>query len=428
MITDDHKQPTGPPAPGSVQFQQTSNMAADSFQQGQFTGMYPTFARDMPFRTSYSTNDLGLLKRQVQNYNPQQFSHNRSTNHSSHHSTSTTPRVLSRPASPTLPDGQPGTKKRRSGGAGHHKVPSGLTMTRLDSHPRDSPATTPGVASAGLSATPRSAGFPFTSPVPGGFDHTLHMSLQQIAMNQPGLASGSTTPLGPRPSFGSPAIEGEHYPFYSAPTSQHPSSPPSPILSRMPSSQFQNQVISHQNNLAHNVLPMGINLQNPPIIQRVVPTAGSVRGGEEITILGSGFCQGLEVMFGNTPASTTTFWGETTLVCRVPPSPSGQGRVAIVFKHQHESLPGSLRQSQALFPSQVSMFTYFDDEQEGARMQYPQNMHNQRTMGSMGSTQAFENSMMQNRSQEDMLRELYGNTGTLAAMARQQQHQQHNNG
>ncbi|EOO00009.1 putative ankyrin repeat protein [Phaeoacremonium minimum UCRPA7] len=51
----------------------------------------------------------------------------------------------------------------------------------------------------------------------------------------------------------------------------------------------------------------------PSVIHKVIPNEGPISGGVEVTILGEGFYQGLEVMFGDRRATTTTFWGETSL-------------------------------------------------------------------------------------------------------------------
>jgi len=71
---------------------------------------------------------------------------------------------------------------------------------------------------------------------------------------------------------------------------------------------------------------------NGPSIVRVVPGEGTCRGGIEITILGHGFAQGLTVMFGDLPANDTRFFSDSTLICRLPPSPN-PGPVAVTLKN-----------------------------------------------------------------------------------------------
>ncbi|RMZ75129.1 hypothetical protein DV737_g5455, partial [Chaetothyriales sp. CBS 132003] len=94
-----------------------------------------------------------------------------------------------------------------------------------------------------------------------------------------------------------------------------------------------------------------------PLIHKLVPAEGSVTGGTEVTLLGNGFYQGLEVMFGDTEATTTTFWGEKCLNCIAPPSLQ-HGTVPVVFKHEHP-------QYATVQPSQTrsTVFTYIDDRE-----------------------------------------------------------------
>ncbi|KAJ3012438.1 SPT3 Dosage dependent suppressor of Ty-induced promoter mutations-like protein, partial [Thoreauomyces humboldtii] len=95
--------------------------------------------------------------------------------------------------------------------------------------------------------------------------------------------------------------------------------------------------------------------QQSPIIQqisqinRVIPAEGPLHGGLEVTILGSGFYDGLTVTFGGIPAARTHFWGETTMVCVLPPSPV-PGPV-----------PVCLKEAPGLCDRDDPVFTYKDD-------------------------------------------------------------------
>jgi hypothetical protein len=71
-----------------------------------------------------------------------------------------------------------------------------------------------------------------------------------------------------------------------------------------------------------------------PLIYKLVPAAGSITGGTEVTLLGNHFYQGLEVMFGDTEATVTTFWSDKCLNCVAPPALQ-TGAVEILFKHEH---------------------------------------------------------------------------------------------
>ncbi|KAI8816046.1 uncharacterized protein EV422DRAFT_501642 [Fimicolochytrium jonesii] len=99
-------------------------------------------------------------------------------------------------------------------------------------------------------------------------------------------------------------------------------------------------------------LPSSGSIVNPPAINKLIPAEGPVHGGLEITILGSGFYDGMTVMFGAIPATRTQFWSETTLVCTLPPAPA-PGVVPVL-----------LRESQQLMNSEDNsdvVFTYKDD-------------------------------------------------------------------
>jgi hypothetical protein len=90
--------------------------------------------------------------------------------------------------------------------------------------------------------------------------------------------------------------------------------------------------------------------QSIPQVGRVVPSEGTCRGGIEITILGRDFVNGLTVMFGDIPATDTSFYSDTTLLCRLPPNPV-PGAVVVSLKN----LDASFR------PDAVPLFTYVDD-------------------------------------------------------------------
>jgi hypothetical protein len=69
-----------------------------------------------------------------------------------------------------------------------------------------------------------------------------------------------------------------------------------------------------------------------PLIEKVIPTEGPLyvllpitltfrsTGGIEVTVLGSEFSAKNRVLFGETEAIATNFWGPKTLLCILPPS------------------------------------------------------------------------------------------------------------
>lgn len=379
MITDDHKQPVQHSAASSTTgFGSATNMhSAGSFNPAYMVSRgntsLPTFQDTMPFRTSFSTNDLASMQRfshqhhQYMQMQQASFPRGYQNGRSQTSTASATPRNLSRPASPTDPTGQP-SKKRRSAGLGS-KIPSGLTMTRLD--PSESPS----------SMGPRSGGIPsggFTFP-PNASQYASSIdAFGSSGMSNNAYPSGPSTPHGGSMSgYGSPGpMDGaDPYGYYSAPTSQHPSRAPSPNpLSRTSTQLFPQvpQLAAEQLSKITAMLPAGLQMNRPPIIQRMIPPSGPQQGGDEVTILGSGFFQGLEVMFGDVPATNTVFWGDTTLVCRAPPS-STPGPVAVMFEHQHglHTAPAELQQtvqqvSKDLMPTRVVSYSYMASESQAA--------------------------------------------------------------
>lgn len=263
-------------------------------------------------------------------------------------STSTvTGRTLSRPSSPN--QGGP-AKKRKSSSS---RVPNGLTMTRLDTSPPPGSQT----ASAQLST----ATSPF-SPNPSPFQQP-----EQVfgALNgQAPFANGPPTPGSSDqvPFFSNRSASMDNLAMaqlYSAPTSSHPSRAPSPNgLRNSVANGMQNQFTQ---SLAANLysLPLGVNQPRaPPTIHKIIPNEGPKIGGIEVTVLGAAFFQGLEVFFGDQKATTTTYWGDSSLVCLLPPSPVA-GTVAVTFKHQ--GVPGAQNFS---LGKQPPTFKYIDDNED----------------------------------------------------------------
>lgn len=157
----------------------------------------------------------------------------------------------------------------------------------------------------------------------------------------------------------------------SAPSSRHPSRPGSAGSNRNSLSADSNtgQPVGNQVFANQSRRP-------PPLIHKLVPAEGSITGGTEVTLLGNGFYQGLEVMFGDTEATTTTFWGEKCLNCITPPAIQA-GSVAVVFKYEHHQYSSMQHQSQ----SRHTFFNYLDDREVemyrlalktvGKQMQHP---------------------------------------------------------
>jgi hypothetical protein len=356
MITDDHKTHNPPsavstqPAPLPTPGQQLPGAGVFSTNEHEHQPRAQAINSKMS-RQSYSMTDLHALQH---NFNPTFSMTSTNTPFAvpsamPPQTTSTfTPRNLSRPASPSGPAG-PTIKRRKQSGSG--KLPSGLTMTRLDtSHPHPPSSTMPNTAASSPYAPnmtsymgPHDRPFavpPATRPAPYG--------------NSP------PTPNGVDPSFAANINRSvshdnmQRQVMISAPPSRQPSRPGSPGSARNSfgaSDAAFGQAVNNQ-------LMGQPTRRPPPLIHKLVPAEGSVTGGTEVTLLGNGFYQGLEVMFGDTEATTTTFWGEKCLNCIAPPALQ-PGIVAVVFKHDHPQYSTMPQQSQ----TRPSLFTYVDDRE-----------------------------------------------------------------
>ncbi|KAI9718629.1 MAG: hypothetical protein M1828_006637 [Chrysothrix sp. TS-e1954] len=363
MITDDHKQPM-PGTPGYDMPQGSQFGPAGSYYPPSAYQMYPGYVQDSPMRQTYSTPDLRHFGQLFGAWNSMQYGVQ--PQYDSNTSTaSATPRNLSRPPSPTDPGGQPGAKKRRSGGPNHHRVPSALHMTRLNTHGHASYARGPGLGGPTSAGLP-SSNFSFTSPGSANFAPGFGQSINPAYTSQRSLQSGSITPYGLPSTFGSPeTAEPDPAQYFSAPTSQRPSRAPSPSASTQRDLQSAQSHHGSQvpDRLADVVklLPAHLDLQRPPTIQCVIPPAGERSGGQKVSILGFGFRQGLEVMFGDVPAVDTRFWSDSTIVCTVPSS-STNGAKPVLFRYQHHSAPADVKELQLLMPRLTVSFTYHDND------------------------------------------------------------------
>ena len=351
MITDDHKTHNGPP-PVTTPTNSLPNApqlpGAGVFQSSSLEYPSSQMAGSRMFKQSFSTTDLNGLQ---PNFNPNFPMTATSTPFaippgvSTNTSTTFTPRNLSRPASPSGPSG-PTTKRRKQSGSG--KIPSNLTMTRLETSQ----------ASAGTSTIANSTA---TSPFP----ITMSMNHSDRGFAVPSTRQGQYGTSPPTPSSHDTSfmngVNGINRSFslenlprqavISAPSSRHASRPGTPGSNR-------NSFGAADPGLgqsASSQLFGQLSRRPPPLIHKLVPAEGSVTGGTEVTLLGNGFYQGLEVMFGDTEATTTTFWGEKCLNCIAPPALQ-PGTVAVVFKHEHHQYTPT---TQIRHP----VFTYTDDRE-----------------------------------------------------------------
>lgn len=325
MITDDHKTHAAavPPAPGPP-------VLPDGIQ--------------LPDVKILPSGAAGSKGQQLGSY---AFPQN-STNGSS---SAQGPLNLSRQASPNdLPGPMSKRRKRSSSG----RLPPELVMTSAGSQ-----STGTSYASGANSDTQSPAPRRYASPAERPFVTASGMPNQ--------LTSGPPTPNSndnnaffttQNPSLDS-IVQQQ---LMSAPNSSHPSRPGTPGGSTRSGLQDQNLNVTVGPNSTSQMWPLtSAGNRLPTVIHKLVPAEGSIAGGTEVTLLGSGFYPGMEVVFGDTLATTTTFWGDKCLNCLTPPALQ-PGLVAVVFKHEHPTF-GQLQQAPPLIPKQQQFFRYVDDRE-----------------------------------------------------------------
>ncbi|RAH78268.1 membrane-tethered transcription factor [Aspergillus japonicus CBS 114.51] len=361
MITDDHKThaPPAPPAPGPSPSlpdgTQLPGVGVFPSSPSVETGKAPASVQQSN-QTASATDLQGLQQRFNSQYQLPSGSfsiHQSSANGTT--SNSQTPRSLSRQTSPNDFQG-PMSKRRKHSNSG--RLPSELTMTKLE----NTQSSTNISNSAAPSSEPQFSGARgFASPVERPFVTSSAMS-NQFPNSPPTPNSGDNNPFlstAPQQQSLDSFIQQQ---LMSAPNSAQPSRPGTPGGSR---NSFHDQ--SFNLSLApHTSAPMWPPLNNagnrlPSVIHKVVPAEGSITGGTEVTLLGSGFYPGMEVVFGDTLATTTTFWGDKCLNCLTPPALQ-PGMVPVVFKHEHPTF-GQIQTPQPLMPKQQQFFRYVDDRE-----------------------------------------------------------------
>ncbi|KAL4950805.1 hypothetical protein BDW69DRAFT_171319 [Aspergillus filifer] len=354
MITDDHKThaPQGPPVPGPAPAlpDGTELPGVGVFPSGPSFDAGKSPASVKQAVGSPSATDLqGLQQRFNSQYQPAPGAFANPTANGT--SNSQTSRSLSRQASPNDFQG-PTSKRRKHSSSG--RLPSELTMTKLENGSSSARAS----SNEPQFSTPRA----FASPSERPFVNSTAMSSQ--------FSNGPLTPTsGDTNSFFNTLQQQNLNDFIqqqlmSAPNSAQPSRPGTPGGSGRNSFQEQNLNLSLGPTPSTPMWPGMTNAGNrlPTVIHKLVPAEGSVTGGTEVTLLGSGFYPGMEVVFGDTLATTTTFWGDKCLNCLTPPALQ-PGQVAVVFKHEHPAFNQLQQQPQPMLPKQQQFFRYVDDRE-----------------------------------------------------------------
>jgi hypothetical protein len=259
-------------------------------------------------------------------------------------------RVISRVASPML--GEPTAKKRKASGSSESNT---LALTRLDTSVQcGMPVATNQIQAVSAAFSPT---------------HVAEQQLQQQHHNQFVAAnhhhqgfSGMATPNandqmapffshGRNSSMDSMAMTQ----VYSAPASAMPSRAASPgCVAASMASTPHSHLSPASSEGARNASIAG----GDPVIAKIIPAEGPSMGGIEVTVLGHNFLQGLDVWFGNQKATLTTYWGETSLVCLLPPIKETGSIVPVSFRHPLEC--GSNFTSSM----QPMIFKYIDDSKD----------------------------------------------------------------
>ena len=91
-----------------------------------------------------------------------------------------------------------------------------------------------------------------------------------------------------------------------------------------------------------------------PCIQRIIPAQGPIRGGVEVTLLGTNFRPGMGVKFGANLSLATHWWSDSTLVTYLPPAAQA-GPVLVTIQ---DPATGEMVVSN---PTSHQIFTYTDD-------------------------------------------------------------------
>lgn len=353
MITDDHKTPQSNPnhAGGA---DSTDSSAIPPAPNG--TNDMNTIQPGHPFRHTQSTSDIQALKRSASSLVTPAV---HSSNSSIMPSTAPTPRNLSRPPSPGIVG--PSAKKRKSSGP---KIPTTLHMTPIGANPfaQQAPSNLQnGGPGPGLSSSSTS---PFSPP--SSIPYSESNASAFTPPSNTGFTPGPQTPTSNEQLLFHPdtsrMANTDHravqQPLFPTPASTHNSRAPSP--SSLINGALQQQSLNSLGQVSHmlnNGLPVGtaFQRQSMPDILKVLPTEGSTSGGIEISIFGSGFRQGQEVYFGDSRATTTTYWADSALTCLLPPY------------HQAGPVPVSVRgpNGQMLsLPRPSAQFLYKDESQD----------------------------------------------------------------
>ncbi|GME56592.1 hypothetical protein GTA08_BOTSDO00142 [Neofusicoccum parvum] len=317
LITDDHKTQGAPlPSASGMPTDPTQPFNAPLLTSTEQPDLQASFHR----RPYHSTNDLQGLQT---NWLSSKSTSRPSNASSQGTSTTMTPRNLSRQTSPVATQIGP-NKKRKSSSTHHHKLPRELTMTRV------SAASSPGASAEAVSMA--NAMPPTSAPQSGPYmtAHDPQFSMMN-PLTIPPYNSGPSTPGSNgglvTPGQRSGSIDNMAQMFYSVPNSAHHSRAPSPSMGRQPMGAFTPTNMSNVVGTTMSMIQPQMDSRNqvaaPPQIYKVTPHEYSKSGGIEVSCLGSNFTRNMDILFGDTVATTTTFWNSQLLTGFTAPAVAG---------------------------------------------------------------------------------------------------------
>lgn len=173
-------------------------------------------------------------------------------------------------------------------------------MTRLHTSPT-SYQTSTRLSTATTSFTPKSSSSQLLEQIPRFLNDQ-----PEFAGVRPTLNICDQGPFSSKPVVSTDNLGTE---TYSAPISDRPSRTPSlddlrNCLANETQDLFTPRLVAN-----HYSLSLGVKqTRPPPFIHKIIPNEGPMVGGVEVTLLGAGFFQGLEVWLGEQKATTTTYW------------------------------------------------------------------------------------------------------------------------
>ncbi|KAL8841794.1 MAG: hypothetical protein Q9170_000827 [Blastenia crenularia] len=261
---------------------------------------------------------------------------------SSYRTSSTlTPHNLSRHVSPSATSGPTPKRRKASGTEGmNHRPLVDLSMTRMQTEAvpmnrRQSPSASPtssSEASEGL-AMGKSKIWPCPlNLVVTRTTASTNLSGQTSAQNR--LAGNDAFNFLPNPSPPPSAHLSDSDPMADVTTSQ-----PSARQSPQPvPPQPHTEMAAHAQALHHSLLhvpgAVGTTAGAPRLV-RIIPSEGPKSGGIDVTVLGEGFHNDLNVLFADAVATRTTVLNSQTMICMIPPSyQAGLVRVSLRGRHQ----------------------------------------------------------------------------------------------